>query len=106
MGVYELDDDQVRRFVESAEPTIDDPETAAVIDALKPQVRVEVPQCVGAVVRTHDQKLGNSGVYIRWATDRRTTSPWIRQSDHEQPYRTDEIGRIVKVLATGVELVD
>lgn len=95
----------VRRFVESAEPTIDDPETAAMIDALKPQVPIAVPPCVGAMVRTLDQ-VGSSSVYMRWATDRHTSSPWIRQSDHEQPYRTDEIGRIVKVLATGVELVD
>lgn len=105
MGVYELDDDVVQSFLEEWGECISGSEIVDLINALKPQVPVPVPQCVGAMVRTLDQ-VGNSGVYVRWATDRHTTSPWIRQSNHEYPYRTDEIGRIVKVLATGVELVD
>lgn len=106
MGTYELDDVLVRRFLENVDAGANtQPEINDMQAVLRPQVPVEVPQCVGAMVRTLDQ-VGNSGVYIRWATDRHTTSPWIRQSAHEKPYRTMDIGRIVKVLAHGVELVD
>jgi hypothetical protein len=103
MGVYELDDDQVRRFLASADPNIDDPETAAMIDVLRPQVPIPVPQGIGAVVVTDAEVVGRA-IYIRWAHDNATTSPWIAAGNHEEPYRTDEIGKIIEVLSEGVDI--
>lgn len=76
---------------------------------IRAQIPIPVPSKIGAVVQTtHRDSPGairsTDGAYIRWALDSRTTSPWIAASDHEEPYRTDQIGRIVRVLSEGVDL--
>lgn len=103
MGVYELDDVMVRRFMENVDagantaPEINDMQTS-----LRPQVPIPVPLGVGAIVRTEHPNIG--GLFLRWAHDNATHSPWIAVGNHEQPYRTDEIGRIVEVLTPGLVL--
>lgn len=99
MSTYELDDELVRQWLESDAGVVD----LAMAMALKDQVPIEVPQHIGAVVAT-DAPVAGRIVYIRWAQDSRTHSPWIAANDHEQPYRTDEIGRITEVLSLGVDL--
>lgn len=107
MGNYELNDVLVRRAIEGADPTADHRSVTDLLTVLESQVPIDAPPYIGAMVRTADgEKLYQAGVYIRWATDNHTHSPWIRQSDHEQPYRTDEIGRIVRVLCAGHEGVE
>lgn len=106
MGTYELDDDQVRRFVESADPGIDDPETAAMIDVLRPQVPIPVPLAIGAVVQTdHPSCAPDPSIFIRWASDVQTPTPWILREELDMmQYRTDEIGRVLRVLSAGVHV--
>jgi hypothetical protein len=99
MGTYELDDVLVREWLESDAGVAD----LAMAMALKDQVPIPVPQHIGAVVATDAPAVGRV-VYIRWAKDSRTHSPWIAANDHEQPYRTEDIGRITEVLSLGVEL--
>lgn len=102
MGTYELDDVLVRRFLEGVDAGIDDPEIDGMQKALRPQVPIPVPLGVGAVVRTEHPHIG--GLFLRWAPDNATHSPWIAVGNHEDPYRTDEIGRIVEVLTPGMIL--
>jgi hypothetical protein len=69
---------------------------------IRAQIPLAVPEKIGAIVRTDNGF--SSGVYQRWALETHTLSPWIQAGDHEKPYRTDEIGRIVAILAEGVYL--
>lgn len=103
MGTYELDDVLVQRFLDEWSECTSGPEIVDLIDAIKPQVPIPVPSAVGAVVLTDAPAVGQVA-YIRWAHDNRTHSPWIAAGDHEQPFRTEDIGRIVRVLSSGVEL--
>lgn len=96
---YELDDDLVRRVI-SGRTTGTDQD--ALFLKLEAQVPLPTPTNVGAIVRTEDGF--NGGLYLRWAHDNATTSPWVQVGNHEQPYRTDEIGRITEVLSEGVDL--
>lgn len=98
MGTYELDDAQVKMLLQSPDRL-----PRALAAALKAQVPVDVPSRIGAVVVTDLPAVGRV-VYIRWAQDSRTHSPWIAANDHEQPYRTEDIGRITEVLFVGVDL--
>lgn len=68
--------------------------------AIADQIPIPAPVKIGAVVRAGD--LGE--VYIRWAYDNHTHSPWVAAGNHEVPFRTDEIGRITEVLSPGVDL--
>lgn len=106
MGTYELNDVVVQRFLDEWSECTSGPEIVDLIDAIKPQVPIPVPLGVGAVVLTDTPELHGQVVYIRWAHNNHTHSPWIAAGDNDQTYRTDEIGRIVRVLASGVETVD
>lgn len=104
MSKYELSDALVANVVGAAEDgRMESHLIASLISDLKPQIPIPAPMKVGAVVRTNHRRY-DPPVFIRWATDHRTTSPWVQASDHEQPYRTDEIGRITEVLSGGVDL--
>jgi hypothetical protein len=76
--------------------------------SLKKQIPVPVPTGIGAVVLTHgatdDRVTSGNNYFIRWAHDKATTSPWIEAGNHEDPFRTDSIGRITEVLSPGVDL--
>lgn len=102
MGMYELDDVLVRRALEGADPTADDRALTDLLTALEPQVPIPVPLGVGAIVRTEHPNIG--GLFLRWAPDNATHSPWIPVGNHEDPYRTDQIGRITEVLTPGLIL--
>lgn len=100
MSTYEIEDSLVREVF---------PELKAMGGAahdlgatLESQIPLTVPAKVGAVVKTEHPTLG--GYYLRWAHDNATTSPWVQVGNHEEPYRTDEIGRITEVLSEGVDL--
>jgi hypothetical protein len=71
-------------------------------EALRAQIPIPVPNKIGAVVRTEHPTLG--GYYLRWSHDNATHSPWIQVGNHEEPYRTDQIGRITEVLSEGADL--
>lgn len=105
---YELSDALVANVVGAAETgAVEAHLIAALISDLKPQIPIPTPPMVGAVVRTSGFPSAFAPApasFIRWATDHHTTSPWIEAGDHEQPYRTDEIGRITEVLSEGVDL--
>ena len=101
MSKYEIDDEVVRGLVDNRD--LLPPRLHSAVAALEEQIPLPVPAKVGAMVRT-EMPVRGASVFIRWATDHHTTSPWIQASDHEQPYRTDEIGRIVEVLSEGVDL--
>lgn len=104
MSKYELSDALVANVVGKAElGQVEAHLIAALISDLKPQIPIPAPTKVGAAVRT-EMPVRGPAVFVRWATDRHTTSPWIEAGDHEQPYRTDEIGRIIEVLSEGVDL--
>lgn len=94
MSTYELDDDVVRRWLKGSETAARD----EIDKALANQLPLPAPTNVGAVVRTE------KGLYVRWAWKGRTFSPWIAVGNHEQPYRTSEIGRITEILSPGVEV--
>jgi hypothetical protein len=64
------------------------------------QIPIPAPLGVGAVGRTEHPFIG--GLFLRWAPDNATHSPWIAVGNHETPYRTDEIGRITEVLTPGL----
>lgn len=107
MSKYELSDALVANVVGKAElGQVEAHLIAALISDLKPQVPIPTPTKVGAVVRSVESPVGRERDYvlIRWATDSHTHSPWIEAGNHEQPWRTDEIGRIVEVLSEGVDL--
>lgn len=97
MSAYELDDDMVRAWLEGH------PDEGNFSDALTQQLPLPVPTGIGAVVKTTVPVRGFA-YYLRWAHDGATHSPWIEVGMHEDPFRTDQIGRIVKVLSPGVEL--
>lgn len=101
MSTYEIDDDIVRALLDNRD--LLPPRLLTAVAALEEQIPLSPPTKVAAVVRTA-MPIRGSSVFIRWATDHHTTSPWIQASDHEQPYRTDEIGRISEVLSEGVDL--
>jgi hypothetical protein len=103
VSTYELDDDLVRKLVGSSYAPDKMDAATALADVLKEQLPIPVPGKVGAAVRT-EMDVRGPRVFIRWATDNHTHSPWIEAGNHEQPYRTDEIGRITEVLSLGVEL--
>lgn len=103
MSAYELDDDLVRQCLHNGGSSL--PQYLA--NALTLQLPLPTPMKIGAVVQTGgfpSAQTPEPTVFIRWATDGHTVSPWIEASDHERPYRTDEIGRIVEVLSEGVDL--
>lgn len=103
MSKYELSDALVANVVGAAGAgQVESHLIAALISDLKPQIPLPVPTKIGAVVKTDHTYLG--GHYLRWAHDNATHSPWIQVGNHEQPYRTDEIGRITEVLSEGVDL--
>jgi len=97
---YEIDDEVIRGLVDNRD--LLPPRLLTAVAALEEQIPLPTPVNVGAVVRTEGGFRG--GVYLRWAHDNATHSPWIAVGDHEEPHRTDEIGRIVEVLAEGVDL--
>lgn len=106
MATYELDDELVRKFIGRQDSAgwgdaVGD-ELAA---TLEKQLPIPVPEKIGAVVRTVGAfaPLDQPVTFVRWALDHFTVSPWL-QANSDTPYRTDEIGRITKVLAPGVDL--
>jgi hypothetical protein len=101
---YEIDDEVVRGLVDNRD--LLPPRLLSAVAALEAQIPLPVPKKVGAVVRTVESPVGREQEYvlIRWATDSHTHSPWIEAGNHEQPWRTDEIGRITEVLFEGVDL--
>lgn len=97
MSIYELDDHDVQMIL-SALGERNSNMSKELRERILAQMPLPAPTNVGAVVRTE------SGLYIRWAWKGRTSSPWIAAGNHEQPYRTDEIGRITEILSPGVEV--
>ena len=97
MSTYELDDDMVRAWLTGH------PEEGNFSDALLQQLPLPTPLKVGAIVMTRTPVRGRA-TYIRWAHENATHSPWIEVGDHEEPYRTDQIGRIIEVLSEGIDL--
>lgn len=101
MSTYELDDNLVRAIagtVWSSNVQLD-----ALAGQLREQLPLPTPVKIGAVVRTTGSNSGNT-TFVRWTYDVHSTSPWIATNDVDETYRTDLIGRIVEVLAEGVDL--
>jgi hypothetical protein len=96
MSTYELDDAQVREALSKGPDSHYAKDL--VMEALSEQLPLPVPTKIGAVVRA------GISTYQRWAHDNATHSPWIEVGNHEEPYRTDQIGRITEVLSEGVDL--
>jgi hypothetical protein len=103
MGTYELGDGDISFLVDRLEQWPHDEGCKAMIKILEEQRPIPVPTKIGAVVATDAPAVGRV-VYIRWAHDNQTTSPWIAANDHEQPYRTMDIGKIVQVMSEGVDI--
>jgi hypothetical protein len=101
MSTYELDDELVREALTQSSKS--HAARDLVLSALERQLPIPAPTQIGAIVRT-DHPNPDHPVFVRWAFDSRTHSPWILLGNHEQPYRTDEIGRITEVLSEGVDL--
>lgn len=117
---YELefeDEQSAHAFANQMDIVLDDPHSGMSVatqeliadarDAVRAQIPIPAPTKIGAVVRAigmYGDGPDASAVFIRWALDSRTHNPWIQAGNHEQPYRTDEIGRITKVLSEGVDL--
>lgn len=99
MSTYEMDDGDTAYLLELLAER-NTPQSVDLGQRLADQRPIPVPVKIGAVVRAGD--LGE--VYLRWAYDNHTHSPWVAAGNHEQPCRTDEIGRITEVLSTGVDL--
>ena len=107
MSKYELDDELVLAFLDTLHESEDELPSGRIGGALEKQLPIPAPTKIGAMVRTPGFPSAfrpEPLVFIRWATDSHTVSPWIEASDHEQPYRTDEIGRVVEILSEGVDL--
>lgn len=110
MAKYELELEEAaaRQLIHDLREGLGDKAARALADALEEQIPIPVPVKIGAVVRTNgatDNRLTSGNNYfIRWAYDNATTSPWIEAGNHEEPYRTDAIGRITEVLSPGVDL--
>ena len=96
MSKYELDDADAA-FILDVLVERDTRPSRDVAKRIAAQIPVPTPVKVGAVVRTA------MGVFVRWATDTHTHSPWL-QANSDQPYRTDEIGRITEILSSGVDV--
>lgn len=107
MATYELDDQDATYVVEVLAVRASQ-QASELADRIRAQIPIPVPVKIGAVVRTYgtfaDDGPDAGAVFLRWATDNHTHSPWIEAGNHEQPYRTDEIGRITEVLSPGVDL--
>lgn len=107
MSSYELDDEVVAMFVANYRvrfmPGAANATEPMLAELLGKQIPIPVPTKIGAVVRT-DHPNFDVPVFIRWAYDSRTHSPWVSANDHETPYRTNEIGRILDVPFEGVDL--
>jgi len=67
-------------------------------DSILVQIPVPVPTKIGAIVRT------DAGFYLRWAWSPHTTQPWIETNNVDSTVRTEDIGRVLEVLAPGVDL--
>lgn len=103
MSTYELDDAELDALLDLLR-TRASGWSANLARKLEEQRPVPVPVKVGAAVRTEPPWSGvESAVFVRWSWDTHTHSPWILAGNHEIPYRTDEIGRIVEVLSPGVD---
>lgn len=101
MSKYELDDHDVNVILQQLRDR-GSGMAREIADRLEAQIQLAIPTKVGAVVKTEHPTLG--GYYLRWAHDNATHSPWVQVGNHEEPYRTDEIGRITEVLSEGVDL--
>lgn len=71
---------------------------AGLRDSIRSQIPIPVPVKIGAMVKT------DTGTYLRWTYDMHSTEPWIMTNDVDTTLRTDDIGRIVEVLAPGTDL--
>lgn len=101
MGLYELDDAQVRQLLSNPERL---PRSLAI--ALEKQFPVPVPTNIGAVVETDSPLCApDLSVFIRWASPVQSDKPWILREELDlKTYSTGDIGRIVTVLAEGVDI--
>lgn len=96
MSKYELDDDLVRRFVKDG---LTEEGIGLLANALNVQIPLPVPTKIGAVVRTTEPDY----VYVRWALDDITETPWVDSNDDEHR-SSQNIGRITEILSEGVDL--
>lgn len=107
MSKYELDDHDISVILNDLSGH-DSAMANEIADRIRAQIPIPVPVKIGAVVLTNgatDKRLTSGNNYfVRWAYDNATTSPWIEAGNHEEPYRTDAIGRITEVLSPGVDL--
>lgn len=103
MSTYELDDDLVRRW--TANPTLTGEDGLEIREALKKQLPLPAPQNIGSIVETMQFPNGIARQFQRYAYEVSTMEPWIEVGDRDlSTYRTDQIGRITKVLSEGVDL--
>lgn len=100
MSTYELDEHDVEVILQQLRER-GSGMAREIAERLEAQIPIDEPTKLGAVVMTEGEL--NGGIYIRWIQGSASASPWILAREHETPYRTDEIGRIVKVLAEGVD---
>lgn len=101
MGVYELDDDQVRQLLRNPERL-----PRALAAALEKQLPIPAPTYIGAVVET-DSKIcaPDLSIFIRWASDEQSPRPWILREELDMTtYSTEGIGRVVTILSDGVNI--
>lgn len=102
MSAYELDDDMVRQVLRNTGDGL----PRALRTALEDQVSLARPDKIGAVVETdHSATAPALAVFIRWASDVQTDTPWIlREELDRKEYGNAEIGRIVTILSEGVDV--
>lgn len=101
MATFDLDEDLVREFVGTLHESEDELPSGQIGRALKAQLPLPVPTKIGAVVRTR----GAPSEYRTWVLGR-LPGIWFTPEDEAgaAAYFTREIGRIVEVLAPGVDI--
>ena len=99
--VFEMDDASLPELLNDLAEIPANP-YAGLIKELTEQIPIPTPVKIGAVVRTVEA--GATRTFVRWTYDAHSVSPWFEANDHEEPYRTDQIGRITEVLSPGVDL--
>lgn len=102
MGAYELDDEAVRKFLDTLhESDAVWPAMSSLAFALKEQLSLPEPKRVGAVVRCTGSVDDGPGIFLRWAGDDHTRAPWMIPGTLATYERAD-LERIVEILSEGV----
>lgn len=103
MPTYELDDHDVTIIVDALKqrPSHMSGELIARI-----KLQLPIPTNIGAVIKTDSKTCApDLSIFIRYASDIQTSKPWILREELDlRTYGSSEVGRIIGVLAEGVEV--